>query len=178
MPGKISIKEANGMDRDGFVNAFGPVYESSPWIAEEALKSRPFPDPDGLRGAMVRAVDAAPEKRKMDLILAHPDLAGKAAMAGELTSESAGEQSSAGLDKLTPEEYENFTRMNRAYRERFGMPMILCVREHAGKESILRAAEDRLGNSREQEVRAALGEIHKIARLRLKDLVEEREDGS
>ena len=162
------------MDRDGFVTTFGPVYEGSPWIAETALESRPFLGLDDLRGAMMRAVDAAPHERKMGLILAHPDLAGKAAMAGEITAESAGEQSSAGLDSLTPGEYEDFTRMNRAYRERFGMPMIVCVREHAGKGSILREAEERLGNSYEEEVRAALGEIHKIARLRLKDLVEER----
>ncbi len=178
MPGKISIKQANEMDRDGFVTAFGPVYEGSPWIAETALESRPFSDLDDLRGAMARSVSAATEDLKMGLILAHPDLAGKAAMSGDLTAESAGEQSSAGLDTLTPKEYDDFVRMNRAYRERFGMPMIVCVREHAGKESILRAAEERLDNSHEEEFRAALGEVHKIARLRLEDLVEGRGGGS
>ena len=106
----------------------------------------------------------------MALILAHPDLAGKAAVAGELTPESRDEQASAGLDRLTPEEYEAFTRMNADYRERFGFPMIVCVREHT-KESILQNAASRLGNSREEEVEVALGEIAKIARLRLRELV-------
>ena len=166
------------MDREAFMSTFGPVYEGSPWIAGVAWESRPFSGLDDLHGAMVRVVDAAPEEPRVDLILAHPDRAGKAATEGELTAESAGEQSFAGLDRLTPEEYEDFTRMNRTYRESFGMPMIVCVREHEGKESILREAETRLGNSREEEVRVALGEIHKIARLRLEDLIEEREAGS
>ena len=107
----------------------------------------------------------------MELIRAHPDLAGKAAVAGELTRESEGEQASAGLDRLSPEEYEAFTRMNREYREKFGFPMIVAVREHQNKESILRNAEQRLGNSVERETETALGEIHKIARLRLEDVI-------
>jgi OHCU decarboxylase len=107
----------------------------------------------------------------MALILAHPDLAGKAAVAGELTPESTREQASAGLDRLTPEEYEAFTRLNIGYREKFGFPMIVCVREHT-KESILAQAEARMEHSREQEIEVALGEIAKIARLRLQDLVE------
>ncbi len=172
MPEKFSIEKVNALDRDAFVSTFGTIYEHSPWIAETALGSRPFSALDDLHGAMVRAVDAAPEELKMDLIRAHPDLAGKAATAGDLTVESAGEQSSAGLARLTPEEYEEFTRMNLTYRERFGMPMIVCVREHGGKESILREAEERLGNSPKREVEVAMGEIHKIARLRLEDLVE------
>jgi OHCU decarboxylase len=106
----------------------------------------------------------------MDLIRAHPDLAGKAAIAGELTAESAGEQASAGLDRLSPEEYEAFTAMNREYREKFGMPMIVCVREH-DKDSILRTARERLANTPEEEKETALVEISKIAALRLADLV-------
>ena len=176
LPQKISIEKTNEMDREEFVSTFGPVYERSPWVAGTALGSRPFYGLDDLHGAMVRAVDAASEDLKMGLIRAHPDLAGKAAVSGDLTSESAGEQSSVGLDRLTPREYEDFTRMNLAYRERFGMPMIVCVRDHPGKESILRQAEDRLRNSPESETLAALGEVHKIARRRLEDLVEERED--
>ena len=151
---------------------FGGVYEHSPWIAEAAWHERPFRGLSELRGAMERAVNAASDERKMELILAHPDLAGKAAVAGELTVESEREQTSAGLDRLSPEEYEAFTGMNRSYRERFGMPLIFCVREHT-KESILKGAEERLGNTREEEMETALDEISKIARLRLEDLVEE-----
>ena len=171
MPEKVSIEGVNDLDRGGFVAKFGGLYESSPWVAEEAWRERPFGGFSELHEAFVRAMRGAPQERRMDLIRAHPDLAGKAAVAGELTPESKGEQASAGLDRLTPEEYEAFTRMNADYRERFGFPMIVCVREHT-RESILQNAESRLENSREEEVGVALGEIAKIAHLRLKDLVE------
>jgi OHCU decarboxylase len=172
MPERISIEEVNGLGKGEFVARFGPLYEHSPWVAEEAWHERPFAGLDGLHEAMVRAVSAAPEGRKMELIRAHPDLAGKAAMAGELTPESSGEQASAGLDRLSPEEYERFTGMNEAYREKFGMPMIVAVREHNSKESILADAEARLEHSPPEEVETALAEISKIARFRLRNLVE------
>jgi 2-oxo-4-hydroxy-4-carboxy-5-ureidoimidazoline decarboxylase len=171
LPEKIGIEAVNDLDQRGFVAKFGGLYESSPWVAEEAWRERPFGGRSELHEAFVRAVHRAPRQKRMDLIRAHPDLAGKAAVAGDLTPESRGEQASAGLDRLTPEEYETFTEMNASYRERFGFPMIVCVREHT-KESILQNARDRLENSREEEVEVALGEIAKIARLRLHDLVE------
>ena len=171
MPEKVSIEGVNDLDQGGFVAKFGGLYEGSPWVAEEAWRERPFGGFSELHEAFVRAMRGAPRERRMDLIRAHPDLAGKAAVAGELTPESKGEQASAGLDRLTPEEYEAFTRMNADYRERFGFPMIVCVREHT-RESILQNAESRLENTREEEVEVALGEIAKIAHLRLKDLVE------
>jgi OHCU decarboxylase len=170
LPEKMTLEEVNRLGRGEFVSRLGSVFESSPWVAERAWSSRPFGGFSELYGAMVAAVDEAPEERRMELIQAHPDLAGKAAVAGELTPESRGEQASAGLDRLTPEEYEAFTQMNVDYRRRFGFPMIVCVREHT-KESILRNAASRLGNSREEEVEVALGEIAKIARLRLRELV-------
>jgi OHCU decarboxylase len=113
----------------------------------------------------------APRERQLALIRAHPDLAGRAAVAGELTAESEREQASAGLDRLTPEEYEDFQRLNSAYRDKFGFPFVVCVREHS-KETILASAAARLGHSRPEEVETALGEIARIARLRLADLVE------
>ncbi len=173
MPKRISIGQVNDLSEKEFVAKFGSLYEHSSWVAEEAWNAHPFAGLEDLRGAMVEAVRAAPEERKIELIRAHPDLAGKAAVAGELTRESEGEQASAGLDRLSPEEYEAFTRMNREYREKFNFPMIVAVREHANKESILRNAEERLGHSGEQETETALDEIHKIARLRLEDLIED-----
>ena len=155
MAGKISIHTVNRLSREGFVERFG-------WR---------FSPGDRVMEVMVTAVDAAPEARKMALIRAHPDLAGKAAVAGELTRESTLEQSSAGLDTLTPDEYREFQRLNGAYRERFGFPLIFAVREHT-KETILAGAEERLRHSRRREVETALAEISKIARLRLEDLVE------
>ncbi len=177
MPEKVELDEVNRLGREEFVSLLGPAFEKTPWVAERAWASRPFANLDELQGAMVAAVRDAPQGERMALIRAHPDLAGKAAVAGDLTRESEGEQASAGLDRLTPEEYDAFTRMNAAYRERFGFPMIVCVREHT-RESILRNARGRLENSREEEVETALGEIAKIARLRLQDLIEtDRDDG-
>jgi OHCU decarboxylase len=167
---KVTIDAVNDFDQRAFVAKFSNLFENSPWVAEEAWHERPFDDRSELREAFVRAMYGAPGERQMALIRAHPDLAGRAAVAGELTPESAGEQASAGLDRLTPDEYEAFTRMNADYRERFGFPMIVCVREHT-KESILQSAGSRLGNSREEELEVALGEIAKIAGLRLRELV-------
>ena len=171
MPEKMTLEEVNRLERDEFVSRLGSVYESSPWVVERVWGSQPFGSFAGLHGAMVGVVDGASRERQMALIRVHPDLAGKAAVAGKLTPESKGEQTSAGLGRLTPEEYEAFSEMNYAYRERFGFPMIVCVREHT-KESILQNAKSRLENSREEEVEIALGEIAKIARLRLQELVE------
>ena len=167
----LSIEEVNRMDREEFVSRFGTVFERSPWVAEGAWKQRPFEDLDGLHAALAGAVHDAPEGRRVALIRAHPDLAGKAALAGELTAESANEQASAGLDRLSPEEYERFHRLNAAYREKFDLPYVVCVRDNT-KETIFAGAEGRLSNTREEEIEAALAEISRISRLRLEDLVE------
>lgn len=158
----------NGLDRAAFVERFGPLFEHSPWVAEAAWRSRPFADREQLHQALVAAMHAAPRERKLALIRAHPDLAGKAAIAGELSVSSRREQASAGLDRLTRDEYEAFTRANEAYRRRFGFPLVVCAREHT-KESILRVAAERLNHSAQEEIRLALEEIAKIARLRLED---------
>jgi 2-oxo-4-hydroxy-4-carboxy-5-ureidoimidazoline decarboxylase len=175
LPEQATIDEVNNLAKEEFVAKVGALYEHSPWVAERAWHERPFGSRSELHNAFVRAMYKAPRELQLGLIRAHPDLAGKAAVAGELTPESTREQASAGLDRLTPEEYEAFTEMNRAYRERFGFPMIVCIREHT-KESILQNAESRLENSREEEVEIALGEIAKIAYLRLQDLVEQGGD--
>jgi 2-oxo-4-hydroxy-4-carboxy-5-ureidoimidazoline decarboxylase len=174
--GTITVPEANLLDREGFVRTFGSVYERSPWVAERAWGERPFEGPEELRRALWRAVDEAPRGRQLELIRAHPDLAGRAAVAGELTPESEREQSSAGLDRLSPGEYERFTSVNAAYREKFGFPMVVYVREHT-KDSILAQAEARLANTREQEVETALEEIQKIAASRLQELIASEEEG-
>jgi OHCU decarboxylase len=171
---RLTVDEVNGLDRDTFVSKFGSLFEHSPWVAEGAWRERPFGDFAELYEAFVGAMYEAPRARQLDLIRAHPDLAGKVAVAGELTAESEREQAFAGLNKLTPEEYEDFQRLNTAYRDKFGFPFIVCVREH-GKETILASAAARLGHSRSEEIETALGEIARIARLRLEDLVEQEE---
>jgi OHCU decarboxylase len=152
-----------------FVERYGPLFEHSPWVAECGWEKRPFTDRDDLHAKLCEAMYEAPREQQLDLIRAHPDLAGRAAIEGTLTPDSAREQSSAGLDRLSAEQYEAFTRTNTAYRERFGFPFVVCVREH-DKASILATAEARLQHDPEQEVRTALDEIAKIARLRLQDL--------
>jgi 2-oxo-4-hydroxy-4-carboxy-5-ureidoimidazoline decarboxylase len=174
LPEKATMEEVNGLDREEFVSRFGYLYESSPWVAEAAWHDRPFAGLAELHEAFVRAIHNAPREQQLALIRAHPDLAGRAAIAGELTAESAREQASAGLDRLTPEEYEDFHRLNSAYRAKFGFPFVVCVRDH-GKETILAAAAARLGHSQPEEIETALGEIARIAYLRLHDLVESRE---
>jgi OHCU decarboxylase len=173
MPQKITVDEVNRWGQDEFVARFGGLFEHSPWVAEQAWHERPFGSLAELHGVFLRAVYAAPPERQLALIRAHPDLAGRAAIAGELTPASTREQASAGLDRLSPKEYENFHRLNTAYREKFGFPMVVAVREHT-KETILADAAARLEHSRPEEIEAALGEIAKIAYLRLQDIVEQK----
>ena len=169
----LTTEQASRMEREEFVRRVGAIFEDSPWVAERAWQRRPFANFEELREALTDEMYAASREEQIALIKAHPDLAGKAAVAGELTPESTGEQASAGLDRLSAGEFEAFTRMNRDYRERFGLPMVVCVREH-DKDSILRFASERLANSTEQEIDTALGEISKIATLRLRDLIHDR----
>ncbi len=150
---------------------FGGVFEASPWIAGAAWDARPFGTVQGLHAAMVRALEHAPHERRLALIRAHPDLAGKAAIAGELTRESEREQAAAGLDRLTPAQYERITGLTAAYRERFGFPFVVCAREHT-PDSIIATAAQRLEADPDEEEQTALSEIAKIARLRLADLVQ------
>lgn len=150
---------------------FGGVFEESPWIAREAWEQRPFGSVEALHAAMVWVVEHSPRDARLELIRAHPDLAGRAAIAGVLTPESEREQAAAGLDRLTPQQHERLTALTAAYRERFGFPFVVCAREHT-PESIIAAAASRLESGREEEERTALSEIAKIARLRLEDLVE------
>jgi OHCU decarboxylase len=158
------------MDRDDFVAYFGGVFEESPWIAREAWESRPFGSVDALHAAMVWVVEHSPRAARLELIRAHPDLAGKAAIAGALTPESTREQAAARLDRLTPAQYERITTLTAAYLERFGVPFVVCAREHTA-DSIIATAAARLEARPDEEEQTALSEIAKIARLRLDDLV-------
>jgi urate oxidase len=166
----LTLDQVNALGREEFVARLGALFEGSPWIADEAWNARPFASRDALHAALARVVAQAGRERQLELIRAHPDLAGRAAIAGELTRESTREQSSAGLDRLTPEQHQRFTRLNGAYRERFGFPFVICAREHDAA-SILAQFERRLQHSGDEEIATALAEIGKIARLRLHDAV-------
>lgn len=159
------------MDRDAFTEALGAVFESSPWVAAAAWEQRPFDTVGELHAAMVSVVASATPEQQLALIRAHPDLAGKAAIAGEVAEASRREQRGAGLDQLTAAEYARFQALNDRYRERFAFPFILAVRGH-DKHTILEAFTHRLEHDVATERRRALEEIARIARFRLDDIVE------
>lgn len=150
-----------------FIKRFGGIYENSPWVAEKAAPLVDgSADIDVIARVMVDCVDNASREQQLALICAHPDLAGKAAIAGELTDDSRSEQASAGLDQCSPEEYARFQALNRAYRRKFGFPFVMAVR-NCSRAQILAAFESRLENDYDTEFENALVEIHRIARLRL-----------
>lgn len=165
-----AVADLNALTHAEFVRIIGPVFEHSPWIAEMAAAKRPFSTFEQLHGALCETVRRADDAVQLTLIRAHPDLVGRAALAGTLTKESKGEQASAGLDQLTPAEIAKFKSLNQQYQAKFGFPFIICAR-HNKKEAILAGFERRLKHSRAEEIKTALEEIFKIAELRLKDLI-------
>lgn len=165
-----TLAEINACDQDMFGAALGGLFEGSPWIAAETWPARPFADLDHLHHALCAVMYQAPVERQVALIQAHPDLVGRAALAGTLTPESTREQAAAGLDHLTPDEVAAFTRLNREYHEKFGFPFVICARENK-KAGILAGFAARLPHARAEEIATALDEIAKIARLRLHDAV-------
>jgi len=164
------------LSREAFVAHYGGVYEHSAWIAERAFDAGITAEadtPDGL-GALLRAqVEAAGDAAQLALVRAHPDLAGKLATTGKLTSASASEQAGAGLDACTPREFERFQDLNKAYVERFGFPFILAVAGRRRRE-ILENFERRIYNDPETEFGEALDQVHRIALLRLHALSQAR----
>ncbi|MGQ7244685.1 2-oxo-4-hydroxy-4-carboxy-5-ureidoimidazoline decarboxylase [Salinicola sp. V024] len=157
------------LDRATFIASYGEIYEHSPWIAAQSWDlglDEAQDTPAGLAERLRRQVDAASADAQLALIRAHPDLAGKAAIGGELTQDSRSEQAGAGLDQCTAEEFARFERLNHAYRERFEFPFVIAVRG-LDRHAILAAFETRLHHSPEQERRTAIDQIHRIARLRL-----------
>lgn len=158
------------MDTHDFIARYAAIYEHSPWVAEQAASLvAPGDDADTVATIMADCVDNASTEKQLELIRAHPDLAGKAELAGELTEDSAGEQTSAGLDQCSPHEYQQFQTLNAAYRDKFGFPFVMAVRG-SHRAAILDAFEARLENDYALEFETALMEIHKIARLRLESL--------
>jgi 2-oxo-4-hydroxy-4-carboxy-5-ureidoimidazoline decarboxylase len=166
----LSLKLLNSMNQTGFTTALGFAFELSPWVVQRAWDERPFDSVEGLHAGMMAVLEASSTADKLALIRAHPELAGKAAIAKTLTAESNAEQASAGLDKLTTEEFERFHQLNKAYNQRFGFPFIIAVRLN-DKTSILAAMQARLSNDEAQEIAEAITQIGHISRLRLLDAV-------
>ncbi len=141
------------------------LFEHSPWVEARADAA---PSRGDRHADLMAVVHAATPGEQLALICAHPELAGRAAVDRTLTEASAAEQASAGLDRLSEEEFARFHALNAAYRERFGFPFIICVRL-TDKAGILSAIEARLANDRDTEIAAAIAQIGEIVRLRLED---------
>jgi OHCU decarboxylase len=167
-PSTLTLDQVNDLPDEEFIARFGPLFQGPPWIAAEVARMRPFDSLYAMRHALHGVLFDAPPERRRALIDSYPDIAAKVA----LGQGSRRDQASAGLNRLTPEEYERFDALNEIYHEKFGFPFVICVRENT-KETILEEFERRVRNTPVQEQMAALVEIAKIANLRLFDLVED-----
>ena len=163
----MTLDELNAMDQRSFVAALGWIFEHSPWVPERAFGARPFSNLDALHAAMIEQVERATLAERLALLRAHPDLGVRA----RLSEASSVEQSGAGLDSLTPVEFEQLQRINTAYRARFGFPFLLAVKGST-KHDVLRALQARMEATPENEYREALRQVYRIARFRLEGLIE------
>jgi 2-oxo-4-hydroxy-4-carboxy-5-ureidoimidazoline decarboxylase len=173
---KLALEQLNNANTQEFAAALGDIFEHSPWVAERVAAQRPFANVRALLDAMTNAVKSASKDEQSALLRAHPDLAGKAARAGKLTKDSTSEQASAGLDQLSEREFESFQGFNTNYQKKHGIPFIVCVRRHT-KDSILRQFAKRIDNSAAHEFETALGEVFRIAALRLDQKIENADLG-
>lgn len=172
---KLRVDEINNFTKDAFIQALSGLFEGRPWIVTRAWTRRPFASVEIFYQTLCAIMYEASTGQQVALLSAHPDLVGRAALAGTLSSASTSEQAAAGLDRLTPAEIATFQQYNQAYRARFGFPFVICARENK-KESILAGFATRMLNSYEQEIQLALAEVAKICALRLHDLVTDTPD--
>jgi OHCU decarboxylase len=170
MNAPLRLEAVNALSEQAFVEMLGEVFEHSPWVASRAYAARPFVDLSALHTAMVHEMKRASQAEKRELLCAHPELAGKAAQRGELTSASTQEQLRAGLNALSPQEMQRITDLNAAYRARHGFPFIVCVGQHT-KDSIFSVFAQRVANAPANEQDEALSQVAAIALLRLNKLI-------
>jgi 2-oxo-4-hydroxy-4-carboxy-5-ureidoimidazoline decarboxylase len=168
-----TLSAINALDEDAFVRLLGSVFEHSPWVARRAFAGRPFASRAALHAAMVAVVKHASPEEQLALLNAHPQLAGEETRAGRLSASSRAEQSSAGLDALAPAQHDRVAQLNRDYRTKFGFPFIIAVRDH-DRHGILAQLERRLREDRETEIANGLGQVYRIAAIRLESMVDTR----
>ena len=166
----LDLTAVNAMDRDAFVAALGGAFEHSPWVADSAWGARPFRSVDELHASMVDVVRGLPREARVAFLCAHPELAGKEAEAGTMTTDSEAEQASAGLDALGPGELAELHRLNVRYRERHGFPFVIAVRQH-DKAEIFEQLRRRTERDSDVELDEAMSQIAAITRLRVGHLV-------
>jgi OHCU decarboxylase len=169
---RFQTLQPSALSREPFIAAFADIYEHSPWVAAAAYDQGQLSELDDietLHARMSKILLSADHARQLALINAHPDLAGKAAVQGQLTEASTSEQAGAGIHLCTPEEFQRFTELNDAYKARFAFPFIMAVKG-SNRHQILAAFETRIHNSPDDEFACALAEINKIALFRLQAL--------
>ncbi len=166
----MTLGDVNALDEAAFVRVLGGIFEHSPWVARRAYARRPFASVAALHAAMSDVVAQAPADAQLALLRAHPELAGKAAVRGELTPDSGSEQQGAGLTSCSPAEFAQLTELNRRYTEQFGFPFILAVKgfDRAG---VIREFARRVERDRASELAEGLAQVARIARLRLDALI-------
>jgi 2-oxo-4-hydroxy-4-carboxy-5-ureidoimidazoline decarboxylase len=167
----MELNALNQMNRATFTKALADIFEHSAWIPEATWQKRPFENIEDLHKKLCQTLEASSDEQKLALIRAHPDLAGKLAVSGELTEFSTNEQQSAQLDKLTAEQFDRISRLNQHYQNKFQFPFIICVKEHT-QEGIFKHFEERVNNDAETERSAALFQICRIAWHRLNALID------
>lgn len=171
----MTIEQLNALSDKDFVIYLADIFEHSPWVAEAVLTQRPFANRDGLHRAMTAAVNHADTSRQLALIRAHPELAGKAAVANQLTAASQNEQHGAGLDQCTPAEFVTLKQLNQRYQETFGFPFIMAIKGYH-RTAIIREFARRVDNDRPTELHECLRQISQIAAWRLQDLIIEHKE--
>ena len=174
-PAPVDSTRVTMLPKDDFIGRFGGIFEHSPWVAERAYELELGPAHDtasGLQNAMARAFRGGSEIERLNVLKAHPDLAGKISQAKRLTPESESEQASAGLDALTDAERDTFTKLNAQYTDKFEFPFIIAVKGLT-KDHILGAFQKRIGNDRDTEFAEACRQVERIALLRLEDILDD-----
>lgn len=168
----LHIDEINHRDQQGFIELLSGIFEHSPWVPALVYGKRPFADREALHREMTDAMRQAPEFQCMALLCSHPELAGKEAEAGKLTDASEREQAGAGLNQCSSDELQQIKALNQAYRDKFDFPFIIAV-SGLDKYQIIAAMQQRIDNNRDDEFDTALGEVEKIARIRIDAMIDE-----
>ncbi len=166
----VTLEQLNGCETNQFITHLAGIFEHSPWVAEQIVEQRPFTSIESLHSVMVNEVAHSSDQAKLTLIRHHPELAGKEAESGQLTTESTREQKGAGLDQCSAEELQQLRELNQAYLERFGFPFVIAV-SGLDRQQILQQMRIRLANDDEQELENSINQIARIAHIRLRHLI-------
>ena len=161
------INKINKLPQSEFIKVFANIFENARWIAEELYKQKPFGDFDELSSKMMNIFEMSSKEEKLKILNDHPDLGNKTKISS-LTQDSLKEQKTVGLDQCTSEEFNEFKKLNDAYKK-FGFPFILAIKGKS-KIEILNNFRKRINSESQIEFEEAINQVKKIASLRLKEL--------